>query len=138
MAPATHTRFYTLIPALLARIFKKGSLPSWNLENYRQKSKTSLEEYKQIHDLQREIKSFLHKNSVEVSTLLITNPKDELVASNRLTKFAATNPQWKALSITNKGSQLPKKYHHLMIDKEVLGDLEWENLLKSLTNHFGL
>jgi alpha-beta hydrolase superfamily lysophospholipase len=53
MAPATHTKFYTIIPALLSYVFPKGSLPSLNLKTYRERSKTSLSEYKKMWKLQK-------------------------------------------------------------------------------------
>ncbi|MDD4972972.1 MAG: alpha/beta hydrolase [Bacteriovorax sp.] len=138
MAPATHTKTYTIIPALLASIFPKGSLPSFNLENYREKPHTTLAEYKKMNSLQKEIKHSLKKNNINIPTLLITNPKDELVDSSKLTKFAASNALWKNRSIANQESLLPKKYHHLMIDSDSIGLKEWEKMLQNLSDHFTL
>ena len=138
IAPATHTRPYTIIPALIANIFPKGSLPSLNLKNYRARPMTSLLEYKKMRYLQKEIQSSLKINTFNLSTLLITNAYDELISSLNLTKFAAQNPHWSSLKVTNKGSHLPKKFHHLMIDSDSLGEKEWEKMLKSITNHLAL
>lgn len=138
IAPATHTRAYTLIPAFLASLCPKGSLPSLNLENYRERPRTSLAEYKMMRILQNEIRNSLEINDINIPTLLVTNPEDELVQSLKLTKFAALNHEWSCLELNNKGSQLSKKYHHLMIDQASMGAKEWEKLLKSLTNHFAL
>jgi hypothetical protein len=60
------------------------------------------------------------------------------VQSRTLTKFAATNPLWAALEITNKGRPIPPKYHHLMIDSESLGTDNWEKIIKNITIHFAL
>jgi alpha-beta hydrolase superfamily lysophospholipase len=138
MAPATHTKIYTIIPAMLASIFPTGSLPSFNLKNYRERPRTTLAEYKKMNSLQKEINNSLKKNDLNIATLLITTPEDELVASSKLTKFAATNKLWKTLSITNKESLLPKTYHHLMIDSDSIGLKEWEKMLQSLSDHFVL
>lgn len=138
MAPATHTKPYTIIPAVLASIFPNGSLPSFNLENYRERPKTTLLEYKKMRILQKELKNSLKNNVLNIPTLLITDPQDELVNSHKLTKFAALNPLWTSLKLTNEGSLLPRKFHHLMIDSEAIGAAEWDKLLKHLTLHFGL
>jgi len=138
LAPATHTHLFTKIPGLLGSLFPKLSLPSFNLKNYLDNERTTLAEYKKMHVLQKEIKESLVGNPINIPTLLITSPKDELVASSKLTKFAALNPQWTALNISNNNSPLPKKYHHLMIDSDAIGAQEWENLLQNLTEHFRL
>lgn len=138
LAPATHTHFYTLFPALLGRVIPGLGLPSLNLKNYRQRSSTPLKEYKKMHQLQRELKNSLKTNQLNIPTLLILSPKDELVATAKLTKFAQSNPHWKWLAISNDEAQLPKKYHHLMIDREAIGLKEWEKLLNNLSAHFTL
>lgn len=137
-APATHTHFYLMIPAILGKFIPNYSLPSLNLKNYRDRKSTTLSEYKKMYQLQREISDSLNSNLINIPTLLITNRLDELVASSKLTKFAQQNPYWRSLEISNSRSQLPRKYHHLMIDSEALGLEEWEKLLKNLTIHFSL
>ncbi|MDO9183490.1 MAG: alpha/beta hydrolase [Bacteriovorax sp.] len=138
IAPATYTKFYTQIPAWLSLIFPKGKIKSSNLENYRAKSFTSLLEYKIMRRLQIEVKKKFNILEFNTPTLLVTNPHDELVNSNKLTKIAALNPHWVSLELSNKESQLPKKYHHLMIDSAAIGPSEWKKLLKRLTEHFEL
>ena len=86
----------------------------------------------------KEIQSDLKKNELNISTLLVINNQDELVASNKVAQFADSNPHWKTLMLTNQGSPLSKKYHHLMIDSASLGEQEWNKLLKSLATHFDL
>lgn len=136
IAPATHTHFYTKLPAFLGHFFPKFILPSKNLIEYRSRSGVSLSEYKKMHSLQQEIISKFTNDSLSTPTLLVTSQRDELVSSSKLTKFAESNPAWKSLEISNNSSQLPKKYHHLMIDLETVGNKEWEKLLNSLTEHF--
>lgn len=137
-APATHTHKFTLLPALLGRLLPEFKLPSLNLINYRERKYSKLGEYKKMHQLQREMGKSLLKNEFNTPTLLILSPRDELVSSSKLTKFADSNPHWSTLVISNRESQLPKKYHHLMIDLESIGPLEWEKILNNLTAHFAL
>jgi len=138
IAPPTHTKAYILLPALLALIFPNGSLPSLNLENYRARGRTKFKEYKKLLHIQKEIRSDLKKNELNISTLVVINRHDELVASKRVALFAAFNPLWKTLTLTNQESDLPRKYHHLMIDSASLGDQEWNKLLKNLATHLDL
>lgn len=133
-APASHTKAYTRIPSLLFYLFPKSALPSFNLSDYRSREATSFLEYKKMHELQKEI----NKNDFNLPTLVIQNPNDELVDSNELTKFASSNPLWKTLEVSNRESQLPKKYHHLFIDENSCGHSMWQKILKNLTAHFSL
>lgn len=138
MAPATHTKFYAKIPAFLYFIFKKGSLPSFNLKDYRDRPKTTFAEYQEIRAIQKEIKISLTKNELHIPTLVIFAPKDELINSSKLVSFASSNPFWKTLKMANKESRPYRKYHHLMIDSKALGPKEWAKLLNNLTSHFAL
>ena len=138
IAPATHTKAFIMLPALLALILPNGSLPSFNLANYRARSRTKFKEYKKLLCIQKDIQSNLKKNDLNISTLLVINNRDELVASKRVAQFAASNPLWKTLTLTNHDCQLSKKYQHLIIDSASLGDQEWNKLLKSLATHFDL
>lgn len=135
-APATHTRFYTVLPAMLGYLFPRIGLPSMNLENYRDRRNTTLKEYKKMYQLQHEIKNELKMNSIDIPTLLITSPGDELVESPKLINFARSNSHWQTLEVSNRESRLPKKFNHLMIDSEALGSNQWEKLLKCLKTHF--
>ena len=84
--------------------------------------------------LQNEIKNY----EFTIPTLLILNPKDELVASKKVALFAAQNKLCKVLNISNNDSPLSKKYHHLMIDENSLGHSSWKKILQNLTEHFSL
>jgi pimeloyl-ACP methyl ester carboxylesterase len=131
-APAIRSHFYALMPALLGHLLPKGKLPSLNLKNYRQRDFTTLLEYKIMHGLQKIIKT----NSFSIPTLVFLNPNDELVSSAQVAFFAHQNKEWKVVEISNFESQLPRKYHHLMIDLECLGKAMWGKVLKNLTEHF--
>jgi alpha-beta hydrolase superfamily lysophospholipase len=134
-APAIHTKTFTKLSAALAFLFPKGSLPSLNLKEYRERNKTTLAEYKKMHELQRKIKSV---NSFSLPTIVIASRKDELINHPKLEKFAGKNPLWKVEEISNSDSPLPKKYHHLMIDDMSLGRFQWEKILNILAAHFTL
>lgn len=134
-APASHTKKFTKLSAMLAYLFPKGKLPSLNLVEYRDRDHTTLAEYKKMHEWQRKIKT---ENNFSLPTIVIASRKDELVSFGELEKFAAKNPKWKVEEISNIDSPLPKKYHHLMIDDISLGQFQWEKILNILAGHFTL
>lgn len=133
-APAIKTRWYTSISAWLAKLFPRGSLPSFNLKEYREREKTTLAEYKKMHELQKS----LADASFALPAVILSSPKDELVDHRKLVKFARANSPWAVEEVSNLNSPLSKKYHHLMIDDMSLGQSEWEKILKILTGHFTL
>jgi pimeloyl-ACP methyl ester carboxylesterase len=133
-APATQTKAFTKITAWLALLFPKGSLPSLNLTDYRDRNYTTFAEYKKMHEIQKEI----HRKTFHVPALIFSNPKDELIDHRKLEKFAGMNAEWKVMALSNQGSPLSRKYHHLMIDDQSLGRSEWEKILKNLSIHFSL
>ncbi len=132
-APASHTKPYTRLPAILAKFFPKGRLPSLNLEDYRERHFTTLAEYKVMQELQKELQS-----SLTLPTLIIYNAKDELVSATKLQEYSAHLPQCRLLEVSNHESQLTRKYHHLMIDEKSLGQSTWQKVLQNLTTHFSL
>lgn len=134
-APAIYSRKLTYLPALLSFLFSgKIRIPSFNLSDYRQRSFTTLAEYKKLHLLQKKIRH----HSFELSTLLILDPKDELIDGANVIKFAELNTLWKTLTMANNNSQLLIKYHHLIIDQKSAGPLNWIKILQNLTDHFNL
>jgi pimeloyl-ACP methyl ester carboxylesterase len=138
IAPATHTYFFTKIPAMLACIIPKLSLKSSNLENYRNRDRTSFNDYKIMNQLQAEVGTLFKNTEINIPTLVITNPHDEVVKSSEVVNFSLANSNWRSLEMTNEDSQLPRKFHHLIIDKESCGEKQWSNLLKNLALHFSL
>jgi Serine aminopeptidase, S33 len=62
-------------------------------------------------------------------TQIWLDPRDELVSGKRLRRLASTKPEWKIHEISNQGSRLPVKYHHLVINEDSLGLEEWRRML---------
>lgn len=138
LAPACHAHWYTFFPAMLGHIFPWISLPSFNLADYREGPSTTLLEYKKMHGLAKEVQKHLQVRPLDIPLLLIYSPKDELVSHQSLKNWAKSEPQCTSLEISNQTSQLPKKYHHLMIDELTLGPKDWEKLIHAFIRHFSL
>ena len=134
LAPATHTRFYTKIPSFFGNFFPKLAIPSLNIKEYRSRSKTTLLEYKIMSELQAEIKN----QEWSLPTIVVINPKDELVNGQKLTHFAHSQRECQIYTLTNQNSQHPRKVQHLIIDPSSLGTDEWEKMLNILSSHFAL
>lgn len=133
-APPVHTRAFARLSAWLSYLIPGGCLPSLNLKEYRDRPYTTLAEYRMMYAFQKEVA----KTSLTIPALIILSRRDELIHYKKMEKFASQNGHSTLLSISNHGSPLPKKYHHLMIDDLSLGQSEWEKILKSLTAHFAL
>lgn len=133
-APAIQTKAFTKISAYLSFLFPRGCLPSLNLREYRDRDFTTLAEYKTMYQMQKELKV----PQIFIPALVFASTQDELIHYSNLAKFAGTQKDWQLITISNQGSPLPKKYHHLMIDDQSLGQSEWEKILKNLTAYFDL
>lgn len=133
-APAIHTRPFARLSAWLSYIVPGGCLPSLNLQDYRERDYTTLAEYRKLYEFQKEVR----QAKIEIPALIILSRKDELIHYKKMEKFASQNSNCTLMEISNQGSPLPKKYHHLMIDDRSLGQSEWEKILKNLTAYFTL
>jgi len=133
-APAIQTKAFTKLSAYLSFLFPRGCLPSLNLREYRDRNFTTLAEYKVMYQMQHE----LQMHSCFIPALIFASTQDELIHYANLAKFAGAQEHWKMITISNQDSPLPKKYHHLMIDDQSLGQSEWQKILKNLTAYFEL
>lgn len=133
-APAIHTKAFARLSAWLSYIVPGGCLPSLNLKDYRERNYTTLAEYRKMYEFQKDVQPA----AVGIPALIILSRKDELIHFKKMEKFASQNRNCTLMEISNHGSLLPKKYHHLMIDDMSLRQSEWEKILKNLTAHFTL
>ena len=134
IAPATHTRFYAKIPALIGILLPNFKFKSLNFEEYRMRDFTTAAEYKKMSHIQDEVKNYHYL----IPTLIIFDPEDELVDSKNIKTHHKNLPHITMAPIIDRATQLPRIVHHLMIDQQSLGALEWQKLLNNLSKHFAL
>lgn len=139
ISPAIKVKWFAEIPGKLAWISPKLGIPSKNLEEYRAEKTTSLAAYKAMTESRKNIKN-INPISLNIPTLVLIDPKDELVSYKKLKKWTKDEElsQWSVKAVSNKESKLPKTYHHLFIDPLTMGQKTWESVLQDITNKWEL
>lgn len=134
-APAIHIKKFKNILNILQPLPGKMKIPSFNLKSYRVWDFTTLSVYLAYFELEKRViddkKNIFSKNS---ETLIIIDPKDELVSYSKLMQIQAHNLHFLTI---NKRLHLLRKNgnHHLIIDKFSLGEVLWKNITAKIS-HF--
>jgi hypothetical protein len=118
-----------------ATFFLPGNwrLPSFAPDDYRANRSLPIKAHKLVFRLARNLKKgkFAHTN---LPTLVILDPKDELISLNRLKQIAdkyALN-RYRFLQLSPEGGAKKKNYHHLIVDERSLGSENWNLLLTEI------
>jgi esterase/lipase len=127
IAPATaiHPRSYLL--RLLFFLGKQRNLPSMSPKEYRVNESLPLHIYEILfNEEKRVLRSGFNK--LNIPTLVIIDPKDELVSYKKLLKqvnvFGLTHYRLAVLDHSLKDRSQP--YHHLVVDEQTMGKRNWE------------
>ncbi len=136
-------KWLSRLPAKFSWIMPRAWLPSLALEDYRIRGKTSLIEYRIMESIRSEILAVLKKLKkadahISSPVLIISDPKDELLDIEKIKNHYALFSSLQCHEVTNKVTQHPKKYHHLMIDEASIGHIEWQKMLNKMTSHLSL
>lgn len=136
-APALTVHWYTNSIRLLRVLGQSAVIPSMNLPDYRANEGTSMAAYTALFDSIHKLRQSGYKRS-NVPTLVFLDPGDELVSYRGTTalKQSFGLDRWEIIPITNKGSRLPKTYHHLIIDSDVVGSEQWRSMQRMIREHF--
>jgi hypothetical protein len=65
----------------------------------------------------------------ETPTLVLVDPKDELLSYRTLMNIADDTPAWRVERVSAAGSTLKRPVHHLIVDEPSLGSAEWRRML---------
>jgi len=134
LAPAISLPWYTSLIKISRLFGSKAIIPSFNIESYKAFRGTSVSGYNALFDITDHFENATSENykSLDIPTLVLMDPKDELVSFRGINKIISKNKlsNWKLETIDNNSSQLPGKYHHLIVDKESLGIDGWQRLTK--------
>jgi esterase/lipase len=105
-----------------------GSLPSLNHPDYRAKDTTPLSSYKALFQLHDQWQKVAWKNTGSIKTLVVLDPEDELVDSQKADSLVKTKnlKSWTLYWTNNESSKLKPKYHHLIIDARSQGQEQWD------------
>ena len=141
------TKMILLAPAISLRSYVNSirlfswlpwlKIPSLNHADYRAQEYTPVRAYSalfQIHDIWQK-KRFTQTE--KVSTLVVLSERDELIDSQEVNERIKQLKEnlWKVIWVNNDETKLTTKYHHLIIDKESLGEISWNELTEEIKNH---
>lgn len=124
-APPLALHYWFPFLALAAKFFPNITFQSPNLESYRANEQGG---FSAIHALDIIFKQWNTEQKFLYPVLAWIDPQDELVSFTGLQKFQSENFQIKQTN--NAGSVLKKTFHHLIISKEALGNVEWNRVKK--------
>jgi hypothetical protein len=86
-----------------------------------------------------ELEDNLYKNEFEncnILTIIFIDPKDELINVSKLqksiTNFNLSN--WNVVTVSNIGTEIKPKYHHLIIDSKCVSSDTWNSIHKKILN----
>lgn len=132
IAPALAIKPVAKLVQILNILSPRFILPSANSKSYRANEKgTSIAAYNALFASVNNIKarSLYQANA---PTLVMIDPRDELVSQSGLTKLIQTHglSRWDLREINNDQSYLDTSHHHLMIDLNSMGAKNW-SLMKS-------
>lgn len=137
IAPPLETRGYVRLAALLPG---PGSwtLPSKNHPEYRANDRTSLAAYRALFEIQDQVRDG-NPLRLNINALVWLSPKDELVSLKKLVKKASLAGwnHWSIEQVRSVEPTLRPIYHHLMIDEPSMGTQAWQEMQRSLLEHFG-
>lgn len=127
IAPAFALRKRSYLIKFLFFLNKRTKVPSYTPKTYKVNEALPLSIYKILYTEVEKVVKYKF-NQLNIPTLILVDPKDELISYKRLLqqvrKFGLTNYQVVVLDHQLKGRREP--YHHLVIDAQTMGDKNWE------------
>jgi esterase/lipase len=136
LAPATAIRPRSYLVKLLFFLDKRKLLPSFTPEGYRANKALPLRVYEILFTEEERFKKRC-SNHLNIPTLVILDPKDELISYSKLVQqikqYQLTNYQ--VLLLTDGNQNKKGGYHHLILDEETMGPSNWERATKAMSHH---
>lgn len=133
IAPATAIRWRGYLIKYLFFLNKKLMLPSYTPSPYRANNFLPLTAFEVLFKNEKNIIKTKF-NKLNIPTLILIDPKDELVSYRRLVKFSSmfnlTN--YEIMVLDNNLKARKQKYHHLIVSEETMGKQNWEMATKRI------
>lgn len=129
LAPAFQLRWVTQFINFLSGSF---ILPGFGPPSYQANYGVSLNAYSALQEGRQKFKqNFLNAPQILPPTLIVLNPKDEVIHFQRSREFFSKTPQVQLALIESHNPELTKSLHHLIIDEDSLGE-NWVHLTSSI------
>jgi esterase/lipase len=138
-APAAAITMKSYMVKMLNVFGSKYLVPSFNEEDYRANCKgTPIVAYNSMFDSIDSVKKSGIKGS-DTPTLIIIDPDDELVSPAGLRSIIDVNnlTNWSIYEFSNSSekTKLKNKFHHLIVDEESVGPLNWQAISLLIKEH---
>lgn len=135
LAPATAIRRRSHLLRLLFFLGKGMKLPSYTPEAYRANEALPLPVYRALFAEERKVAAAA-PHLFNLPTLLLVDPKDELISYPKLVRQAKRFPHYRLLVLdaTLKGRN--SAYHHLILDEPSMGAKNWQRATGEMEQHF--
>ena len=137
IAPAIAIRLPKIIKSSVFLLNENLKIPSYTPKKYRLNNSIPTKVYKQMFEWERSISKagFRYSNT---PTLIIIDPKDELVSyseiGKKIERYNLANYQLIVLDTDLKGRST--KYHHLIVDEATMGKRNWVEVRKRIAEFF--
>ncbi|MCO6476526.1 MAG: hypothetical protein J5I94_07885 [Phaeodactylibacter sp.] len=108
-------------------------LPSKTPEAYRANRGTSIRAYKALFRQQKAVRKGRFRR-LNIPTLVIIDPRDELISLSKLKKYIARFglDNYRILELDPKGAA---GYHHLIVDERSMGPTNWDKATAAINAH---
>ncbi len=136
-APALRIRRRSRILRLLS-CWPQLVVPSLSPAAYRANRGTPIAAYNALFAAQRDFEQLVGPR-LNVPTLVFADPGDEMVSYRGLHQLIAEYglAQWQ-LQPVKKSPDANTRYHHLLIDRESVGDAAWRQMTAQMRSHLGV
>lgn len=130
LAPPIHVRPTVRCVRLFRAFGRHFRLPSFTPKAIRAQNGTTVGAYEALFAVQQQLQSCQNTDALRVPTLLVLDPRDELVSYGRVLRWVMEHqlvPPWQVLAI-REGQPAPSGLHHDMIDERSLGPRDYAAL----------
>jgi esterase/lipase len=136
-APATATRLPSFFFQVLSLLPGKWHLPSFTPIAYRFNKWLPIKAYRYLYQMKKEVRKS-NFNYLHIPTLIIVDPKDEVIDLERLKKDKLNYQldRYRFLELNAEEAITNTPYHHLMVDERTVGKKNWRNMLSKMAHFF--
>jgi len=135
LAPALALRSYSHLPHLLSR-WPTVALRSFAPRHYRNNPATPIAAYNALRTALLSLRRHAD-TKLNVPTLLLIDPQDELVSPPGLQRFIqrAQLFHWRLSLVKKQPTQPELAFHHLIIDAASVGPVMWQSMVTQIQGH---
>lgn len=133
-APATATRLTSVFLQAFFLLPKKWHLPSFTPKDYRANKGIPIKAYQYLYYMKKQVRQSKFKY-LNIPTLIIADPKDELIDVKRLKKdqLQYDLKAYTILELNSSKIGRQTSYHHLIVDERAVGRNNWQKMLEAMT-----